>query len=362
VALRSEKEQIWQYPYDRPHCYLLTNLEAYLDMYLITGEPRYLDAVLGAWELYRAHWQQAGGSISIIEFSADPPDSNYLRRELGELCGSSFWVFMSQRLQLLNPDDERFATEIEKSIYNIGMANQDGGTGLRYHTILEGKKEESTHHNSCCEGQGTGLLGSLPEHIYSIAPDGLYLNLYEPSTIDWQQNGQPMQLAVKTEFPHKTKVQATVKAASPSHSNIRIRVPSWAVSKLEVSINGKAAGSGEPRSYMALHRQWSDGDTIEFALPAGIRVRRYTGEDQIAGRTRYSVEYGPILLAAIGSRHIELSIDKGQDAEHLANHLEPIAGSLLHFTVRGNPGQIFMPYWLVSDEEFTCYPTVIVRA
>ena len=84
---KGEKEQVWQYPYDRPHCYLLTNLEAYLDLYLITGDPLYRDAVLGAWELYRAHWQQAGGSISIIEFEKDPPDSNYLRQKLGESVG-----------------------------------------------------------------------------------------------------------------------------------------------------------------------------------------------------------------------------------------------------------------------------------
>ena len=139
---RHEKEQVWQYPYDRPHCYLLITLEAYLDMYLITGDPLYYDAVLGAWELYRAHWQQAGGSISIIEFEEDPPDSNYLQQKLGELCGSSFWVFMSQHFQLLHPDDERYATEIEKSIYNVGMANQDGKNGFRYHTVLEGVKEK----------------------------------------------------------------------------------------------------------------------------------------------------------------------------------------------------------------------------
>jgi uncharacterized protein len=124
---KREKEQVWQYPYDRPHCYLLTNLEAYLDMYLVTGDPRYRDGVMGAWELYRAHWQQAGGSISIIEFEKDPPNSNYLRQKLGELCGSSFWVFLSQRFQLLNPDDERFAAEIEKSIYNVGIGEPGQG-------------------------------------------------------------------------------------------------------------------------------------------------------------------------------------------------------------------------------------------
>ncbi len=355
---KHEKEQVWQYPYDRPHCYLLTNLEAYLDMYLVTGDRIYYDAVLGAWELYRAHWQQAGGSISIIEFEKDPPDSNYLRQKLGELCGNSFWVFLSQRFQLLNPDDERYATEIEKSIYNIGIANQDGAKGLRYHTILEGKKERSTHENTCCEGQGTRLLGSLPEHIFSIAPDGLYVHLYEPSTIRWQQDGQPMELAVKTRFPYDTAVRCTVKTGAPTEANLRIRIPSWAAAEMEVSVNGRPAGAGKPGTYLAVKRQWSGGDTIEFTLPAAIRVKPYKGEDQLAGKARYSVEYGPILLAAVGSSQSVFSLDGGQDAEHLAKQLEPIAGSPLCFSVRGNPGQKFMPYWQVSEEEFTCYPAV----
>jgi DUF1680 family protein len=355
---RREKEQVWQYPYDRPHCYLLTDLEAYLDLYLITGEPLYYNAVLGAWELYRAHWQQAGGSISIIEFEKDPPDSNYLKQKLGELCGSSFWVFLSQRFQLLHPDDERYASEIEKSIYNVGIANQDAGTGLRYHAIMEGKKEKATHENTCCEGQGTRLLGSLPEHIYSIAPDGLYVHLYEPSAIRWRQGGQPMELTVKTRFPFETAVHGTVKTAAPTEANLRIRVPSWAAREMKVSVNGRPVGVGRPGTYLPIKRQWSDGDTIEFTLPAAIRVKRYTGADQIAGETRYSVEYGPILLAAVGSSKVDLSVDSGHDAEHLSNHLEPIVGLPLHFTVRGNPGRKFMPYWQVSEEEFTCYPAV----
>jgi DUF1680 family protein len=358
---KREKEQVWQYPYDRPHCYLLTNLEAYLDMYLITGDPLYYNAVLGAWELYRAHWQQAGGSISIIEFQKDPPDSNYLHQELGELCGSSFWVFLSQRFHLLNPDDERFATEIEKSIYNVGLANQDGTSGLRYHTKMQGKKEKPTHENTCCEGQGTRLLGSLPEHIYSIAPDGIYVNLYEPSAIQWQQQGEPLALTVKTRFPMETEVKATVKAAAATQARIRIRVPSWASGEMSISVNGQSAGSGKPGSYVALDRKWADGDIIEFTLPASIRVKHYTGEDEIAGETRYSVEYGPILLAAVGSSKVELAVEQGKGAESLASQLEAVPGSPLHFTVRGNPGQRFMPYWQIDGEEFTCYPIVSLQ-
>lgn len=355
---KREKEQVWQYPYDRPHCYLLTNLEAYLDMYLITGDPLYYDAVLGAWELYRAHWQQAGGSISIIEFEKNPPDSNSLKQLLGELCGSSFWVFLSQRFQLLHPDDERFATEIEKSIYNVGMANQDAGHGLRYHTILEGKKEKSTRENTCCEGQGTRLLGSLPEHIYSIAPDGLYVHLYEPSTIRWQQGSQAMKLTVETRFPMETAVHATVNTSAQAQANLRIRVPSWADGEMKISVNGKPAGVGSAGRYVALNRTWRDGDTIAFTLPAAVRAKRYAGADQVDGGARYAFEYGPILLAAVGSSKTQISSDGGLDAKHLASQLKPIDGSPLYFEVRGNPGVKFMPYWQVSQEEFTCYPSI----
>ena len=278
---------------------------------------------------------------------------------MGELCGSSFWVFLSQGFQLLHPDEERYAAEIEKSIYNIGMANQDGKNGFRYHTILEGVKEESTHHNSCCEGQGTRLLGSLPEHIYSIAQDGVYVHLYEPSTIRWQQDGQPIELTINTRFPFETAVHGVVKMkAEPIEANLRIRVPGWAAAEMEISVNGRPVGVGRPGTYVPVQRQWSNSDTIDFTLPAAIQIKRYNGADQIAGKTRYSVEYGPILLAAVGSSKVDLVVDSGHDAKHLANHLQPIPGSPLHFTVRLNPGQRFIPYWQVSAAEFTCYPTI----
>jgi DUF1680 family protein len=359
---KREKEQVWQYPYDHPHCYLLTNLEGYLDMYLVTGDARYYDAVLGAWELYRAHWQHAGGSISIIEFENDPPDSNYLRQKLGELCGSSFWVFLSQRFQLLHPDDERFAAEIEKSIYNVAMANQDGGHGLRYHTIMEGKKDKATHENTCCEGQGTRLLGSLPEHIYSITPDGLYVHLYEPSTIRWQQAGQAMELTQQTRFPFDTAVKLTMKTSAPIHTNLRIRVPSWAAKPMEIAVNGALLEAGAPGSYVAIARQWSNGDTIEFMLPAEVRIRRYAGADQIAGKTRYSLEYGPVLLAAVGAAQTGIVLEPGDGADEVANYLEPVEGLPLHFALRGNAGIKLLPYWQVAEEEFSCYPPITSRA
>jgi hypothetical protein len=92
----------------------------------------------------------------------------------------------------------RFSRRVISVSQSDDASSRASTYNLRYHTIVDGKKERSIRENTCCEGQGTRLVGSLPEHIYSIAPDGLYVNLYEPSTIKWQHAGQSMELILKT--------------------------------------------------------------------------------------------------------------------------------------------------------------------
>jgi DUF1680 family protein len=356
-----EDRAIWQYPYDRPHCYLLTNLEAYLDLYRATGDPRYLHAVEGAWELYHDKWENPGGSISIIEFVVSPPKSYMLHAELEELCGNAFWAFLSQRFHLLDPENEKYVTEIEKSIYNVAMANQAGSQGFRYHALLVHHKEKPTQINTCCEGQGTRLIGSLPEHIYSLASDGLYINLFEPSTIEWKVQGEMLRLKMMTRFPFDPDVRLQVSAARPTHANIRVRVPSWTTG-LTLYVNGIRGDTGEPGSYMALDRTWSEGDTVRFRLVAPLRVERYTGVDQIPDHERYAVSFGPILLAAVGAPEIRLRIEQMRQPEDLLKHLRPKPGHPLHYLVENNPGVEFMPYWQVDKEPFNCFPAVDTRA
>ncbi len=360
LAAREERA-IWQYPYDRPHCYLLTNLEAYMDLYLATGDPRYLHAVEGGWELYRDKWENPGGSISIIEFVVSPPKSYSLHAQLEELCGNSFWAFLSQRFQLIDPENEKYATEIEKSIYNVAMANQSGSQGFRYHALLVHSKEKPTQMNTCCEGQGTRLIGSVPEHIYSLASDGLYVNLFEPSTIHWTEGGASLRIKMATRFPFEREVQLHCSTAHPTQARIRVRVPSWATHEMAVDVNGKAAGSGKPGSYVTVDRAWADGDIASFTLPAALVASLYTGVDQIPTHERYTVSYGPILLAAVGAPEIILRLSKVRKPEDLLKHLQPKPGQPLHYQVANNPGIEFMPYWQVDKEPFNCFPAVDVN-
>lgn len=137
----------------------------------------------GAWELLRDNWQSVGGSFCLMEWQPNVPKSYPLYGHFGETCGSAFWMFLNHRLHLLWPEDERYVSEIEKSIYNVILANQGGSFGIRYYSNLLGRKAPADALNTCCEGRATRLIGSLPGFIYSLAADGIYMNLYERSMI-----------------------------------------------------------------------------------------------------------------------------------------------------------------------------------
>ena len=57
---------------------------------------------------------------------------------------------------------------------------------------------------------GTRITGSLPQFIYSIAPDGLYVNLYEPSEISWTGESGPLHAVMRTTFPKDPRVDIEI--------------------------------------------------------------------------------------------------------------------------------------------------------
>lgn len=127
---------------------------------------------------------------------------------------------------------------------------------------------------------------------------------------------------------------------------------------MAVTVNGQSAGAGEPGTFVTLEREWKNGDSIEFALQPAMRVTRYTGADQIAGKERYSIEYGPLLMAVAGTSEAHLALEHGSEAADVARQFTPVEGKPLHFTMRGQDGLTLMPYWQIVEEEFTCFPTV----
>jgi uncharacterized protein len=359
-----DQNAVWLYPYDRPHNYLLTAIEPYVDLYRATGEKKYYDAVSGAWDLYHDNWEHVGGSIAICEGTdLYPPKSYFLHRSTGELCGSVFWSFLNQRFHLLDPEKEKYVNEIEKSIYNVLIANQVGDKGIRYHAVLVDHKDADSrqHHcmSTCCEGQGTRMMGALPEFIYSVANDGVYVDLFASSTIRFPTDKGSMSLKMDTQFPYDQKVHILVNVSEPLDSRIRIRIPEWAAHDMAISVNGKKIASGKPGTYFTLSRIWKNEDVISFTLPMNFRITKYTGEEQDLIFDRYALEYGPMLMAYISLKDQKDNIILPVSPARLIKSLKPIAGKSLHFKIYENSDFEYMPYFEVQEETFTCYPLTI---
>jgi DUF1680 family protein len=116
---------------------------------------------------------------------------------------------------------------------------------------------------------------------------------------------------------------------------------------------------GKPGSYLTIDRTWSKSDSISFTLPVSFSITKYAGEDQIPGHSRYALTYGPLLYATVGDKEAILRLHNNNQPSDIVKQLVAKPGVPLHFAVEGNPGIIFMPYWQLDREEFTCFPVII---
>ena len=344
-----------------PHGSEISAFEGYLDFYRATGNPIYLNAVRGAWEMYRQDWQHVGGGIVMIEGEEMSPGCRWLspERVYNELCVSAYWIYLNQRLHRLFPDDEQYVAEIEKSIYNVAIANQIGAEGIRYHAYLDEHKD--TRWNSCnvtcCAGQATRVYASLPEFIYSLAPNGVTVDMYVASDLEWECDGVPVAVSMNTDMPFDGKVSIGIQPARDVAFALRLRIPGWASEAVDVALNDERIASAGPGTYYAIDRTWSTDDTVSMELPIAPRTTRYEGADGFDGCERYAVECGPVLMgftgvpAAADAKRIHLP----HDPQRPGDWLRP-SGDRLRFDVSGGGGWKAMPYFDIGDEPFTCFP------
>lgn len=247
------------------------------------------------WHTMTARHTFAPGCSSQKEHYFDPARlSRFINGYTGETCCTYNMLKLSRHLFCWTADPA-VADYYERALYNHILGQQDPASGMvcYFLPLLGGAhKVYSTPENSfwCCVGSGFESHAKYAEAIYYHNDRGIYVNLFIPSEVRWKERG--LTLRQETRFPAGETTTLTLRADRPVRTTLYLRYPAWS-GKPEVRVNGqKMAVRQQPGSYVAIDRQWQDGDQVTVRYPMTLRLERTPDNPRKA-----AVLYGPVVLA-----------------------------------------------------------------
>jgi len=267
--------------------------------YEISGDMRFHDvADYFFYEVTTARSYVTGGTSNAEAWLAPP---RRLAAELkasvntAECCCAYNMLKLTRHLYGWHPDPEYF-DYYERSLLNhrIGTIRPNVGTTQYYLSLTPGVwKTFSTEDQTfwCCTGSGIEEYSKLNDSIYWRDREGLYVNLFIASEVDWPERG--FKLRQETTYPESQNTAITVIEARPGALPMRLRVPGWLQTAPTVKINGKVLdASAAPGTYLTLNRAWKAGDRVEMELPMHLQMEAMPDDPQTQ-----AFLYGPLVLA-----------------------------------------------------------------
>jgi len=238
-----------------------------------------------------------GGNSDREGFFKPGKISEHLSGYTSESCNTYNMLKLTRHLFTWTAD-VKYADYYERALYNHILGQQDPKTGMISYFLpsLPGShKVYSTRDSSfwCCVGTGFENQAKYGEAIYYHNDNGLFVNLFIPSVLNWKEKG--VSVMQETKFPEEESTMLTISTNKSLIMPVYIRYPSWAVSGARITINGKKViVNQKPGSYITLDRKWKNGDKISITFQMKLRAIPTNDNPKIVALT-----YGPIVLAGI---------------------------------------------------------------
>jgi len=345
--------------------------------YELTGETRYHDVASFFFQQIVNERAYCTGGTSNYEFWRTDPGklASELDRDTEECCCAYNMLKLTRHIFGWTADP-RAMDYYERTLYNHRLGTQDAQGMKSYFLPLGGGYWK--YYNSawdsfwCCTGTGAEEFAKFADTIYFHDDQGLYVNLFIPSELNWQEKG--IRLRQETNFPEQEGTTLIVRAAKPVEMAIRVRVPYWATRGGSLKINGEPqAVFASPSSYLTVSRTWKDGDRLEVSLPMSLRIDAMP-DDQ----TVQAVMYGPLVLAGqLGNEGLDHAFTyPGYDtapggepvpapeivaaSKGAASWVEPAGETLTFRTTSGatgsqHAGTTLVPLYKVSGQRYAVY-------
>lgn len=330
--------------------------------YPYTGDPADRKTAEFFWDsVVRHHSYVTGGNSQNEHFTTPDSLNDTLTHNTEENCNVYNMLRLTQLLFNISPRAE-YAEYMERALFNHILPAQDPEDGgVCYFLPLKSgasRAPESLYDAfTCCVCSGFDSYARNATYIYSHSADTLYVNLFAASEVTWAAKG--LTLRQETKFPDEDSAVFQLKLRQPARFTLRLRYPAWAVAGVTVRVNGAAQPiTAAPGEYLALEREWRDGDSVVFQAPFVLR-----SEAMADNPNRVALFIGPILLAGdLGPSVNPATEDPGfvpllvPGDKPLREWLRPTGAPLTFKTAVARPHEVVLqPFFRLPDRSYAVY-------
>jgi DUF1680 family protein len=179
---------------------------------------------------------------------------------------------------------------------------------------------------ACCPSNIVRFIPSIPGYIYAHRDRDLFINLFIGGSAGIPVAGDTVLVRQRSVYPWKGDVEIDLEPRSRLKFRLHIRMPGWSRGKpvpgdlyrymdakpanIALTVNDNVSKPSVRNGYLVLDRTWEPGDRVRvvFDMPA----RRIFAHDSVAAdHGRVAVERGPVVFCAEG----------GDQKEGVVHHL-----------------------------------------
>ena len=322
--------------------------------WLVLGDEKYLRAMQNASRLLQSTQQFATGGWG--------PNETFIAPHQGQLyaslrttedhfetpCGSYAAIKLARYL-LCATGDAQYGDGLERVLFNgiLAAKEPDADGDYPYYSTYgaEARKVFYPRKWPCCSGTLVEGVADYVKNIYFRAHDGVTVNLYASSRVQWTERGIAVTLEQQTDYPLDGKITLRVTSAAPVEFTLRLRIPAWLNATPQLHVNGKPLHADLERGFAVVRRRWASGDTLDCVLPLQFRT------EAIDDRHPETVALlrGPLVYVEQNPLH-------GEAAHVMPGALRPAAEAPGIFSYpASNRDRTYVPFYFVRDETYTMY-------
>ncbi len=338
------------------HAYSFCNaLSSAMQAYLSDGSQKHLRAASNAFDMIESTQSFATGGWG--------PDEGFVKPGRGELyrslgthrgfetpCGS-YAHFKLTRYLLRVTRDGRYGDSMERVFYNtvLGAKRLEADGRAFYYSDYRPSARKVYFPDAwpCCSGTLPQVAADYRVLIYFLDPEGIYVNLYLPSTLHWTSaNGAQVSIEQSGDYPLDGNIAMRVRMSRMSAFALRLRIPAWATTTpgAALSVNGQPVVLRIEKGFASVRRTWKDDDRVQLQLPMATRLESIDEShlDTVA------LLRGPLVLFAMGGQPSAVTRQQLLAAERVPQ--EP------NWRAKTEAGPLlFRPFLAIDDEPYSTY-------